>query len=92
MTNPRDVVSVADAKAIVEARDIEYVKIGLHDVDGVLRGKYMACDKLKSAFQSGFGFCDVIADTGTCNTGKAFLLGQYGFDTLVGVCQATEVL
>ena len=37
MINPREVASVADAKAIVEARNIDYVKIGLHDVDGVMR-------------------------------------------------------
>ena len=31
---PRDVKTVADARRIVEERDIDYVKIGLHDVDG----------------------------------------------------------
>ena len=60
MTNPRDVVSVADAKAIVEARDIEYVKIGLHDVDGVLRGKYVSRDKFYSILENGLAFCDVV--------------------------------
>src|SRR6185437_10747458 len=30
------------------------------DVDGVLRGKYVSLDKLKSALTGGFGFCDVI--------------------------------
>ncbi|MET0595153.1 MAG: glutamine synthetase family protein, partial [Polyangiaceae bacterium] len=30
------------------------------DIDGVLRGKYVSIDKLRSAVESGFGFCDVI--------------------------------
>jgi glutamine synthetase len=35
-------------------------KVGLFDVDGVFRGKYMAADKLASALEKGFGFCDVV--------------------------------
>jgi glutamine synthetase len=60
MTNPRDVASVSDARAIVEARDIEYVKIGLHDVDGVMRGKYVSRDKFFSILDNGLAFCDVV--------------------------------
>lgn len=37
-----------------------HVKVGLFDVDGIFRGKYMGLDKLASALKSGFGFCDVI--------------------------------
>lgn len=44
----------------LEARGITRAKIGGFDVDGVLRGKYVSLDKLKSALSSGFGFCDVI--------------------------------
>src|SRR2546427_11881211 len=39
---------------------INKVKIGGFDVDGVLRGKYVALDKFWSAVESGLGFCDVI--------------------------------
>jgi glutamine synthetase len=39
---------------------IRKVKVGGFDVDGVLRGKYMALEKFWSAVESGFGFCDVI--------------------------------
>lgn len=41
-------------------RGIKRVKVGGFDVDGVLRGKYMSLDKLASALDGGFGFCDVI--------------------------------
>lgn len=34
-------------------------KVGVFDIDGVLRGKYMAADKFASALEKGFGFCDV---------------------------------
>ena len=58
--NPREVASVADAKAIVEERGIDYVKIGLHDVDGVMRGKYVSRDKFFSILDNGLAFCDVV--------------------------------
>src|SRR4030095_12602262 len=34
-------------------------KVGLFDIDGVFRGKYLAADKLASALEQGFGFADV---------------------------------
>lgn len=39
---------------------IKHAKIGGFDLDGVLRGKYVSLDKLRSALAKGFGFCDVI--------------------------------
>ncbi len=57
---PRDVKTVADARRIVEERDIDYVKIGLHDVDGILRGKYVSRDKFYSVLENGLAFCDVV--------------------------------
>ena len=56
----REVKSAADARRIVEARGLSHVKIGVTDIDGVLRGKYMARDKFFSALEGGFGFCDVV--------------------------------
>lgn len=44
----------------LEARGITRAKIGGFDIDGILRGKYVSLEKLKSALGSGFGFCDVI--------------------------------
>jgi glutamine synthetase len=43
-----------------EKNDIRRVKVGGFDVDGVLRGKYISKEKLWSAIDKGFGFCDVI--------------------------------
>ncbi len=58
--NPRDVKTAADARAIVEERGLQYVKVGVFDIDGIMRGKYMKKEKFFSALEKGFGFCDVI--------------------------------
>jgi glutamine synthetase len=55
-----EVRSVEDAKAIVEKRGLSHVKVGVFDVDGILRGKYMSKDKFFGALDKGFGFCDVL--------------------------------
>ncbi len=57
--NPRDVKSAGDARKIVEERSLSHVKVGVFDLDGVLRGKYMQRDKFFAALEKGFGFCDV---------------------------------
>ena len=56
----RDVKKISDAKVIVSERNLSHVKVGVFDVDGVLRGKYMSRDKFFSALDHGFGFCDVV--------------------------------
>ncbi len=58
--DPRQVKTAADARAIVEARNLSHVKVGVFDADGVLRGKYMGREKFFSALEKGFGFCDVV--------------------------------
>lgn len=60
MMEPRQVKSAADAKAIVEQRGLSHVKVGVFDVDGIMRGKYMSRAKFIAALESGFGFCDVV--------------------------------
>ncbi|MDB5693951.1 MAG: glutamine synthetase [Alphaproteobacteria bacterium] len=35
-------------------------KVGVFDMDGIFRGKYLNADKLASALGKGFGFCDVV--------------------------------
>jgi len=60
MTDPRTVTSVEDAKRIVDERELSHVKVGLFDIDGVMRGKYMSREKFFSALDSGFAFCDVV--------------------------------
>src|SRR5215218_729994 len=57
---PADVATAADARTIVEERNLDHVKLGVFDIDGILRGKYLHRDKFFSAVESGFGFCDVV--------------------------------
>lgn len=56
----REVKTVADARQIVSDRQLNHVKVGIFDMDGIMRGKYMSRDKFFSALDNGFGFCDVI--------------------------------
>ncbi|MEE4146872.1 MAG: glutamine synthetase family protein [Halieaceae bacterium] len=60
MIDPRTVTSVGDAKKIIEERGLDYVKVGLHDIDGILRGKYVNRAKFFSALDNGLSFCDVV--------------------------------
>lgn len=57
---PREVKNIADAKRIVEESQQDYVKVGVFDIDGIMRGKYMSKSKFLSALDGGFGFCDVV--------------------------------
>jgi glutamine synthetase len=52
-----------DAKQLREAfteQGIRRVKVGGYDIDGILRGKYVALDKFWGALDEPMGFCDVI--------------------------------
>ena len=60
MIHAKDVRTVEDAIAIVEGRGLTHVKVGVFDIDGVLRGKYMEKRKFLKALEQGFGFCDVV--------------------------------
>jgi glutamine synthetase len=57
---PRSVRNARDARAIVEERKLSHVKVGVFDIDGILRGKYISRAKFLSALDKGFGFCDVV--------------------------------
>ncbi|MBT6209980.1 MAG: glutamine synthetase [Woeseia sp.] len=60
MMTPREVETAADARQIVDARNLSHVKVGLFDNDGIMRGKYMSKDKFYAALDGGFAFCDVV--------------------------------
>lgn len=60
MMEPRQIKNAADARAIVEQRGLSHVKVGVFDVDGIMRGKYISRAKFISALESGYGFCDVV--------------------------------
>jgi glutamine synthetase len=51
---------VEGARRLVEEGGHANVKVGVADIDGVLRGKYLSREKFFSALEKGFGFCDVI--------------------------------
>src|SRR5580698_10681079 len=57
---PEEVRTTAQARAIVEERNLQHVKVGVFDNDGILRGKYLERDKFLSALDKGMGFCDVV--------------------------------
>jgi len=60
MIDPRDVKTATDAKQIIQERKLNHLKVGVFDIDGVMRGKYMSREKFLSALDKGFGFCDVV--------------------------------
>lgn len=52
--------TIEELVAGLNEHGIRHHKIGVFDVDGVLRGKYVCREKFLSALRSGFGFCDVV--------------------------------
>jgi glutamine synthetase len=60
MTSSPVLKNAADALAYVRKRDVPYVRLGVFDMDGVFRGKYVNRDKFESAIEKGLGFCDVV--------------------------------
>ncbi len=58
--NIRELKSAEEIKKFLEYSDIDYVKVAITDIDGILRGKYMHSEKFIKSSKMGFGFCDVI--------------------------------
>ena len=64
--NAKDIVNLFKGRspdeinANLAGAGIDYVKVGVFDIDGILRGKYMKRDKFIGALSTGFGFCDVV--------------------------------
>jgi glutamine synthetase len=57
---PEEVRTSAQARAIVEERGLQHLKVGLFDNDGILRGKYLEREKFFAALDKGMGVCDVV--------------------------------
>ena len=55
-----NIQTAEELSALIKEREIDFVKVGLFDIDGVMRGKYMSRDKFLSSLEKGFAFCDVI--------------------------------
>jgi glutamine synthetase len=60
MTDDLTGLSRDELIALVRSDAFKAFKLGAFDIDGILRGKYMHRDKLASALETGFGFCDVV--------------------------------
>ena len=69
---PKEVRTAADARQIVEERDLDYVNIGFVDIDGIVRGKYISRLKFFEAMEEGihalrdvlgFGIHDEVVET-----------------------------
>jgi len=58
--NPTPIRTLSDAVARIGRDEHGYVKVGVFDMDGILRGKFMHRDKFLSALEKDFGFCDVV--------------------------------
>ncbi|MEY8205190.1 MAG: glutamine synthetase [Bermanella sp.] len=58
--NPRDIQNSEQARALLQSLSCTHVKVGVFDIDGILRGKYMSKEKFLESLDSGFGFCDVV--------------------------------
>jgi glutamine synthetase len=56
----RQRIGAAEARDAVEKSARSHVKVAVTDIDGILRGKYLAKEKFLSALENGFGFCDVV--------------------------------
>lgn len=57
---PDEVRTTAQARAIVQERNLQHVKVGIFDNDGILRGKYVDREKFFTALDKGIAFCDVV--------------------------------
>ncbi len=55
-----EAMTAEQVRDYIATNEIQYIKVGVFDVDGVLRGKYMHRDKFLSSLKKGFGFCDVV--------------------------------
>jgi len=54
------ITTLGELEGFLTQQSIRHFKIGVFDIDGVLRGKYVDRHKLLSAIEHGFGFCDVV--------------------------------
>ena len=60
MLIPRAVKTIDDVQQIIREREPSHVKIGVFDIDGVMRGKYLSTAKFLASLENGLAFCDVV--------------------------------
>jgi glutamine synthetase len=54
------ITTAAELAEYVTQHNLSHIKVGVFDIDGVMRGKYMSRDKFLSSLKGGYGFCDVV--------------------------------
>ncbi len=59
MPDPK-ITTAAELAEYVTQHNLSHIKVGVFDIDGVMRGKYMSRDKFLSSLKGGYGFCDVV--------------------------------
>lgn len=52
--------SAAELVEMLDEKRVRHYKLGVFDIDGVMRGKYVDRSKLLSILENGLGFCDVV--------------------------------
>src|SRR5579871_2240205 len=60
LSMPPAATAPIDLRKYLAERKVEHVKVGVFDVDGVLRGKYLTRDKFLNILDSHLSFCDVV--------------------------------
>ena len=60
MRTGRPDLDLNDIHNAFNEHDISKIRLGVFDIDGILRGKYVSRDKFESAVSSGMSFCDVL--------------------------------
>lgn len=87
---PKPAAALADR---LSKLPFQKVKVAVADIDGVLRGKYLAKEKFLSALDGGFGFCNVVLgwdSSDLCYDNVKFTGWQSGYpDAMVRLDPAT---
>ncbi len=52
--NTLNIETVKQAQDLIIERGIDYVKVGVFDIDGIFRGKYMKASKFLHVLEQGF--------------------------------------
>ena len=52
--------TTAEIKAKLGKESIDYIKVGVFDMEGILRGKHIKKEKFFSAMEEELEFCDVV--------------------------------
>jgi glutamine synthetase len=54
-----NIKNLIDLKEAIIKLNVKRIKLAIFDLDGVMRGKYLALDKFMASIESGFAFCSV---------------------------------